>query len=98
MGDSAFHHVAEVVEFVAQVFLLAPAGIASPLMGFLRILGAGGVEIAVRFLSGGDHVEHAVDIGHELLVRIGLQDVTGTLDSLVGVCVVEGQTAHLEHL
>ena len=90
VSDGSLYHVSEVVELVAQVFLLAPAGVASPLMGLTRILGARGIEIAVRLLSRGNHVEHRVDIGYELLVRIGLQDVTGALDGLVGVCVVEG--------
>ena len=98
VGDGALHHVAEVVEFVAQVFLLAPTGVASPFVGLLRILGAGGVEIAVRLLFRGVDIEHGVDIGYELLVGIGLQDIAGTLDGLVGVCIVEGQTSYGEHL
>ena len=40
VGDSTFHHVAEVVELVTQVLFLTPAFVASPLVGFLWILGA----------------------------------------------------------
>ena len=70
--DGSLDHVAEVVEFVAQVFLLAPAGIASPLMGLFRVLGARSVKITVRFLSRGDYLKHTVYICHQFLIRIGL--------------------------
>ena len=38
VGDSTFHHVAEVVELVTQVLLLAPALVTCPLVGMLRVL------------------------------------------------------------
>ena len=38
VGDSTFHHVTEVVEFVAQVLLLAPALVTCPLVGMLWVL------------------------------------------------------------
>ena len=56
MGDGSLYHVTEVIEFMAQVFLLTPAFVASPLMWLLRILGAGSVEISVRLLSGSYYI------------------------------------------
>ena len=67
-------------------------------MRLTGILCARGIEITVRLLCGSNDVEHGVDVGHEFLVRIGLQDITGSLDGLVRVGVVEGKPTHLEGL
>ena len=98
VGNGALDHVTEIVELVAQVLFLAPALVTSPLVGLLRVLGARGVEIAVGLLCRCDDVEHGVDILHQFLVRIRLQDVRGSLDGLVRVGVVEGQSADGEYL
>ena len=81
--------MAEVVELMTQEVLLLPALLTTPSVGMLGVDGARGVEIAVRLLGSPHHVEHGVDIGLELLVRIGLQHVAGTLDGLIHVGIVE---------
>ena len=100
VGNGSFHHVAEVIELVRKVFLLRPARASCPVMWVVGILRACSVEVAVGLLSGSDDVEHRVYVRLQLLVGIGLQDVAGTLNGLVGVGVVEriAHAAHLEHL
>ena len=89
MSAGRIYHMAEVVEFVAAILDCLPAFASRPGMRVLRIHRAGGVKISVRLLGRGHNVQHAVDITLEFLVRIGLQDVAGTLDGLVDVGVVE---------
>ena len=72
VGYGAFYHMTKVIELMAQILFHAPALVASPLMGLFRILGSRSVKIAIGLLSRGNHVEHGVDILHELFVRIGL--------------------------
>ena len=83
---------------MAQVLFLAPALVSCPFMGILRVLRATSVEIAVRLLCRSDDIEHRIDISHEFLVGIGLQDIAGTLDCLVRIGVVKGQTTYLKYL
>ena len=98
VSDGCLHHMTEIIEFMTQILLLTPSLVASPLVWLLRILCARGVEVAIRFLCRGYHVEHGVDILHQLLVGICLQDIRGTFYGLVRVGVVEGESPHLEHL
>ena len=100
MRHGAFNHVAEVIELVAQVFLLHPTLVASPVVRVGRVLRTGGIEVAVGLLCRRDDVDDRVAVGLQLLVRIGLQDIGGTLDGLVGVGIVEGiaHAVDLEHL
>ena len=97
VGDSTFHHVAEVIQFMAQIFLHAPTFLTSPLMRVLWILRAACIEIAVRLLCRSDDIEHRIDISHKFLVGIGLQDIAGTLDCLIRIGVVKGQTTYLKY-
>ena len=90
VGDRALHHVAEVVQFVAELLILHPAAVARPLVRMFRIHGPGRVQVTVRLLRRGDDHEDAVDIGLQLLVRIGLEHVGGAFDGLIDVRVVEG--------
>ena len=89
VGHGALHHVAEVVEFVREVFLLHPAAVASPVVRVGGVLRACGVEVAVGLLCSADDVDDGVAVGLQALVRIGLQDVGGPLQRLVGVGVVD---------
>lgn len=100
VGNGSFHHVTEVIELVREVFLLRPARASCPVVWVVGILRAGSVEVAIGLLGGSDDVEHRVHVGLQLLVGIGLQDVAGTFDGLVGVGVVEriAHATHLEHL
>ena len=91
MSHGTFYHVTEVVELVAQILFLAPALVASPEMGMLRVLCTCGIEISVSLLSRSDDIEHAVDIRLEFLVRVGLEHVAGTFDGLVWVGIIEAQ-------
>ena len=89
VGTGGIDHVAEVVELVAEDFFLLPAFLTGPLVRLLGVDGARGVEVAVRLLGGSHDIEHGVDVGLEFAVRIGLQDVGGTLDGLIDIGVVE---------
>ena len=64
----------------------------------LGVDGTGCIEVAVRLLGSTHHVEHAVDIGFQFLVRIGLQHIRGTLDSLIDISIVERESHELRHV
>ena len=100
MGYGTLHHVAQIVKLVAQVFLLYPSAVTSPVVRVGGVLSAGGVEVAIGLLGAADDINYGIDISPQLLVGIGLKDVAGTLDGFVGVGVVEGvaYAVHLEHL
>ena len=98
VSHGTLHHVAEVVELMAQVFLHAPSSVASPEVRMLWVLGAGCVEISIRLLSLTDDVEHTVDISLEFLVWIGLEHVASALDSLVWVGIIEAVRHQLAHV
>ena len=89
VGYGPLDHVAEVVEFVAQLLDLLPALGARPLVRMVGVHRAGGVEVSVGLLRRGHDHQHAVDVALELLVGICLEEVARTLDSLVDVGVVE---------
>jgi hypothetical protein len=88
--DRGFVEVAEVVELVAIDALQFPAHRAGPRVGMQGIDGAGGVEVAVLFLRGGDARDQAIDVGIELGVGMHAEGIAGGLDHLVEVAVVEG--------
>ena len=69
-------------------------------MGVAWILRAGCVEVAVGLLCRADDIDDGIDIVAQPLVWIGLKEIAGTLDGLVGVGVVEriAYAIHLEHL
>ena len=98
MSHGTLHHVTEVVELMAQVFLHAPALVACPEVRMLRVLCTGGIEISVSLLSRSDDVEHAVDISLKLLVWISLEHVASALDSLVWVGIVEAVRHQFAHV
>ena len=98
MGAGGIHHVAEIIELVAQYLHHAPSLVARPSVWMSRIDGAGGVEVAVWLLCCTHHVKHTVDVSHHFLVGIGLEDVAGSLDGLVHVGVVEGESHELAHV
>ena len=95
MGYGALDQVAEIIQFVA-VLDLHPAFRARPSVGVLRIPGAGGVDVTVGLLRRGHDDQHAVDVGFQLRVRIGLQEVGGAFDGFVHVRVVERKPAEDE--
>ena len=89
VGYGTLYHVAQVVELMAAALLGTPAGWARPVMRMGGVHGAGGVEIAVWFLRGCHYIQHTVNICFQLLVRIGLQQVAGTLDGLIDIGVIK---------
>ena len=60
----------------------------------LGVHGTCRVEVAVGFLRPRHQQQYTVNVGFQLLVRIGLQNVAGTLYGLVDVGVVEGEATH----
>ena len=62
-------------------------------MGRGGVLRARGVEVAVGLLRRGDDVDDGVDVVAQPAVGVGLQQIGGTLDGLVGVGIVEGEGA-----
>ena len=98
MGTGCFDHMTEVIELVTQEVLCLPTLLTTPVVGMLGVDGTGGIEVAVRFLSSTNHVEHTVDIGLQFLVGIGLQHVAGPLDGLVDISIVEGEEHDLRHI
>ena len=98
VGAGGVDHVPQVVELMAQYFLLHPTPVARPLMGLLGVDGAGGIQIAVGFLGGGHHVEHAVDVVLQFLVGVGLQYIAGAFYRLVHIGVVERESHESAHV
>ena len=95
VGDGPLHHVPQVVELMAQFLHLLPPLAPGPLVRVLGVHRAGSIEVTVRLLGRGHDFQHAVDIGFQLLVGIGLQQVARPLDGLVHVRIVERQASHL---
>ena len=99
VGHGGLVHVADVVELVA-VGEMAPAGGAhhaavprAAVLGEVVAKGAGGVEVAVRFLGLGDVSDEVVEILLELGVWVRGERVGRALDDLVHVGVVERDAA-----
>ncbi len=95
VGNGRLHHVPQVIQLVASLFLRAPTLRPGPVMGVFGVLRPGCIEVAVRLLGRCNHVQHRVDVGGKGLVGKGLQDVARALDGLVGVGIVEGEGALL---
>ena len=94
VSDSTFYHVAEVIEFVAQVFYQFPTLGTCPFVWLLGVHGTAGVQVTVRFLSGSNNYQHAVDVLHQLLVGISLQQIAGPLDGFVNISIIERVSAY----
>ena len=94
VGHGALDHLAEVIAFVAAALHLGPALGADPGVRVPGVHLAGGIEIAIGLLGRRHQHQHAVDIGLQRSVRIGLQEVAGAFDRLVDVGVVEREAAH----
>jgi hypothetical protein len=91
VGDAGFVEMAEVVKFVAELRVFAPALLIYPAMTrAVRVHGAEGVEITIRLLRGGD----AGDDGFQLRLQRGVgfyaEAERGAFDGFVNVRVVEG--------
>ena len=98
MCHGAFHHVAKVVELMAQFLHFLPTFSTCPFVGVAGIHRAGGVEVTVRLLRGGHKLQHAVDIRLQLLVGVSLQQITCPFDGLIHVRVVKRQASHFVFL
>ena len=87
--DGSLYHMSEVIELVAEILFFRPPLVASPLMRMLRVLCSGSIEITVGLLRTADDRDHAVDIVSQFGVGIGLENIAGSLNGLVGIGVVE---------
>ena len=98
VGAGSIDHVAEVIKLMTGMLLSLPAVLGSPLMGMFRIDGAGRIEVAVRLLGSSHDVKHAVDIGLQLLIGIGLEYIGCSLDGLIDISIVEREAHELSHI
>ena len=98
MSTGCIYHVTEVVKLVAQILVLHPSLISRPLMWMLWVDSTSGIEIAIWLLCRTYHIEHAVDISLQLLVRISLEDVAGTFDGLINISIIEREAHELAHI
>ena len=85
---------------MAEVLHLTPACGACPVVRFLGVLCACRVEVSIGLLCRCNDTQYTIDIEFQLLVGVGLQDVAGSLDGLVGVGVIkrESSAVYLEEL
>ncbi|OPZ76999.1 MAG: hypothetical protein BWY77_01778 [bacterium ADurb.Bin431] len=88
MGHGGFIEMTHVVELVAHVEL-RPALLAGPLLQIGGVVGAGGVEIAILLLGGGDEADQAVQVGRQFFILLHAEGVGGAFDDLVDIAVVE---------
>ena len=95
MRHGGIYHVPQVVQFMAQFLVLHPTALPRPRVRALGIHGTRGVQVAVRLLRGGHNDQHAVYVPFQLLVRIRLQHVGGTLDGFIHIRIVKGKTLYL---
>ncbi len=89
VGRGGLVEMTGVVEFVTAAQTLPALG-PEPAAQAARIVGAGCVEVAVRFLGRADQGDDRVQIGLQRRIGPGHQGVGGPLDGLVHVGVVEG--------
>ena len=98
MSAGCIYHVTEVVKLVARLLVLDPTLISRPLVWMLWIDGTGGIEIAIWLLGCPHHIEHAVDISLQLLVRVSLENIAGTFDGLINISIIEREAHELAHI
>ena len=98
VSTGCIYHVTEVVKLVARLLVLDPTLISRPSVWMLWVDGTGGIEIAIWLLCRTYHIEHAVDISLQLLVRISLEDVAGTFDGLIHIGIIEREAHKLAHI
>ena len=98
VSTGCIYHVTEVVKLVARILVLDPTLISRPSVWMLRVDGTGGIEIAIWLLCRTYHIEHAVDISLQLLVRISLEDIAGTFDGLIHIGIIEREAHKLAHV
>jgi len=97
MGGRGFVEMAHVVQFVAHMEF-RPAALAAPLLQIGGVVGAGGIEITILLLGGGDEGDQAVQIGRQFFVLLHAEGVGGAFDDLVDIAVIEGVAALLPAL
>ncbi len=98
MSTGCIYHVTEVVKLVAQILVLDPTLISRPSMWMLWVDSTSGIEIAIWLLCRTYHIEHAIDVSLQLLVRISLEDVAGTFDGLINISIIEREAHELAHI
>ena len=94
VGDGAFHHVAEIIELMAEHLDAFPAFRTGPLVRVLRVHCAAGIKVTVGFLSRSHDYKHAVDVFVEFLVGIRLHQVACAFNRFVDVGIVKRKSAH----
>ena len=98
VSTGCIYHVTEVVKLVAQILILHPTLISRPSVWMFRVDGTGCIEITIRLLCSTHHIEHAVDVSLQLLVRISLENVAGTFDGLIHIGIIEREAHELAHI
>ena len=98
VSTGCIYHVTEIVKLVAQILILDPTLISRPSVWMLWVDSTSGIEIAIWLLCRTYHIEHAVDISLQLLVRISLEDIAGSFDGLVNIGIIEREAHELAHI
>ena len=107
VSDGSFHHVAKVIQLVAQILLFHPARRTCPMVRVCGVLRACSIEVTIGLLRRSDDVDDRVDVVFQLLsTRLLVQQLLTTqkircsFDGFVGVGIVKrvAHPVHLKHL
>ena len=98
VGAGSIDHVSKVIKLMTGMLLSLPAILGCPLMGMFWIDGASRIKVAVRLLGSSYYVKYAVDIGLQLLIRVGLEYIAGALDGLIDIGIVEREAHELGYI
>ena len=91
MDHARLVEVADIIEFVAEFRILEPAFLVDPRMGGgIRVHGAPGVKVSVRFLGGGDAGDDRFKAFRQIGVGFHAQTERGSFEHLEDIRVIEG--------
>ena len=91
MREARFVEMAEVVKFMTELRVFKPALLIHPIVtGTIRVHCAKGVEIAVRFLCGGNVLDEVFEFRSDGGVGFDAQAKRRAFDGFVNIRVVEG--------
>ena len=95
MRGGGFEEMAGVIKFMALLRVIQPAFRAVPPVGMLGVNRADGVEVAVRFLRGGEEANQMIEVSRYFRVGLDSQRIGGAFEDLVRIGVVERKPRQL---